>query len=100
MASTTIDAHADGLAAYLYDFRFYALLLQRRLYLLQTAERVAVRSRTAVDYEHFALLARHRIQHGRYGRYDSRSSSRHRGFLDEISSIHRYLVFVYNCHLS
>ena len=63
MATATVDAHADGLAANLNDFCFHAVLLQRRLNLLQTAERVAIGSWAAVNQKYFALLASHRINH-------------------------------------
>jgi hypothetical protein len=63
MAATTVDAHADGLPPNLNDFGFDTVLLQRCLYLLQAAERVAIGSWTAVNQEYFALLACHRIYH-------------------------------------
>jgi len=67
VASATVDAHANRLAAYLNDFGIYAVFLQRRLYLLQAAEGVAVSPGTAVDEKDFALLACCRIEHGGNG---------------------------------
>ena len=64
MTTATVDAHADRLPAYLNDFCFDTVLLQRCLYLLQTAERVAVGSWATVNEEYFALIARYSIQHG------------------------------------
>ena len=49
MTTAAVDAHADGLAANLNDLRLHAMLLQRRLNLLQAAERVAVGARAAVN---------------------------------------------------
>ena len=63
MAAATVDAHADRLAAYLNDFGLDTMLLQGRLYLLQTAERVSVDSWATVNQKYLALFARYSIQH-------------------------------------
>jgi len=63
MTTSTVDAHADRLSAYLNDFGLYTVFLQGCLNLLQAAERVAIGSWAAVDQKYFALFASHRIYH-------------------------------------
>lgn len=47
-ATTAVDAHADGLAANLNNLRLHAVFPERRLDLLQAAERIAIGPRAAI----------------------------------------------------